>query len=155
MTAPVVRVRPVGRDDAEIITSVFLAARAVALPYLPDLHSDEETLGFFREVVLLQQQVWVAEDEDRTVMGFAALHGEQLDHLYVRPDLRRSGVGSILLETALDAAGEQVTLFCFQRNAAARAFYESKGFSIVASSDGSTNEEREPDLTYRRIRCQG
>ena len=155
MTAPVVLVRSAGRDDADRITSVFLASRAAALPYLPDLHTLAETLEFFQNVVLPQQQVWVARSEDGDVVGFAALHHDWLDHLYVRPDLRGAGVGSVLLEAARDAAGEHLQLYCFQRNQQARAFYESRGFAIVASSDGSGNEEREPDLTYRWERAPG
>ena len=36
----------------------------------------------------------------------------------------------------------------FQRNAAARAFYEKHGFRAVAFGDGSANMEAEPDALY-------
>ena len=35
-------------------------------------------------------------------------------------------------------------------NTDARRFYERHGFTAVASSDGSDNEEREPDVRYER-----
>jgi ribosomal protein S18 acetylase RimI-like enzyme len=38
--------------------------------------------------------------------------------------------------------------YTFQRNARARAFYESQGFRIIKMTDGSRNEEREPDIRY-------
>lgn len=37
----------------------------------------------------------------------------------------------------------------FQRNTGARAFYERHGFVAVDFNDGSRNEEKEPDATYR------
>ena len=33
----------------------------------------------------------------------------------------------------------------FQRNANARRFYEARGFALVRQTDGSDNEEKEPD----------
>jgi hypothetical protein len=39
-------------------------------------------------------------------------------------------------------------LWTFQRNALARRFYEKEGFVAVRETDGSGNEEREPDVLY-------
>jgi hypothetical protein len=39
-------------------------------------------------------------------------------------------------------------LWTFQRNAPARRFYEKEGFVAVRETDGSGNEEREPDVLY-------
>jgi putative acetyltransferase len=36
----------------------------------------------------------------------------------------------------------------FQRNAAARRFYEARGFAATDFNDGSVNEEHEPDILY-------
>ena len=41
----------------------------------------------------------------------------------------------------------RLVLRTFQRNAAARAFYEAHGFHAVGCTDGC-NEEREPDVQY-------
>jgi hypothetical protein len=41
-----------------------------------------------------------------------------------------------------------LTLWTFQRNTAARAFYERRGFTAVELTDGSSNEESEPDVRY-------
>jgi hypothetical protein len=40
-------------------------------------------------------------------------------------------------------------LYAFQRNRHARAFYEARGFAPVSFSDGTGNEEREPDVLYQ------
>jgi len=42
-----------------------------------------------------------------------------------------------------------LTLWTFQRNAAARRFYEKHGFMVIKQTDGSANEQKEPDAMYR------
>ena len=46
-----------------------------------------------------------------------------------------------------------LSLWTFQRNAAARRFYERRGFTLVEETDGSRNMEKEPDALYagRRV----
>ncbi|MFD3414882.1 GNAT family N-acetyltransferase [Streptomyces cyaneofuscatus] len=146
-----VRIRPATPQDAEAVTGVFLASRAAALPYLPRVHSDEDTLAWITHVVLpTSTAVQVAEGAGGELLGFAVLAGgDELDHLYLRPDVLRRGIGSRLLAEVREAAGGPLKLYVFQRNAAARAFYERHGFTAVAFDDGSRNEEGEPDVLYR------
>ncbi|MFH9132597.1 GNAT family N-acetyltransferase [Streptomyces sp. NPDC017524] len=148
-----VRLRPATPDDAEAVTRVFLASRAAAMPYLPRVHSDEDTLAWITHVVLpTSTAVWVAEEtvESGELLGFAVLAGgDELDHLYLRPDALRRGIGSRLLAEVRGAVEGALTLYVFQRNAAARAFYERHGFTAVAFDDGARNEENEPDVLYR------
>jgi ribosomal protein S18 acetylase RimI-like enzyme len=78
----------------------------------------------------------------------AGLHS-YLEELYVVPDLRGQGLGRSLLEAAIDIAraegAEQMELGTSESDAAARALYESAGF---------TNREGSPDgpamLFYER-----
>lgn len=42
-----------------------------------------------------------------------------------------------------------LNLWTFQRNRRARRFYELNGFAAVRETDGSSNEEKEPDVLYR------
>ncbi|WSC96774.1 GNAT family N-acetyltransferase [Streptomyces sp. NBC_01754] len=135
--------------DAGEATRVFLDSRAAALPYLPRIHSDEDTLAWITHVVLPGSRVWVAEGPTRGVLGFAALDGDELDQLYVRPDALRSGIGTRLLEQAKAVSHGELGLYTFQRNTAARAFYERHGFTAVSYDDGSRNEVGEPDARYR------
>lgn len=135
--------------DAEAIRAVFLASRSEAMPYLPRLHNDEQTQAWIEAVVLPSSTVWVAEmGEPAQVVGFAALDGTVLDHLYLHPDIRRRGLGSALLATVKEASPKELSLHVFQRNDEARAFYERHGFTAGELNDGSRNEEKEPDMTY-------
>lgn len=143
------RIRTARPADAADVTEVFLASRAESMPYLPRVHSDEETRYWIEAIVLPSSTVWVAETRARPdIVGFAALDGTVLDHLYLRPDVRRRGIGSALLATVKQASPKELSLHVFQRNKAARAFYERHGFTVGESNDGSRNEENEPDVTY-------
>ncbi|WP_175410460.1 GNAT family N-acetyltransferase [Streptomyces sp. TRM64462] len=152
-----VRIRRARAADAEAITRVFLASRAAAMPYLPRLHSDEETRAWIEAVVLPGCAVWVAEQGEGPagVVGFAALDGTVLDHLYLRPDVRRRGIGTALLAAVRAASPHELSLHVFQRNDAARAFYERHGFTAGTFDDGGRNEENEPDVTYHWTAAAG
>lgn len=135
-------------EDADAITKVFLASRAAAMPYLPRLYDDEQTRAWIVHVVLPGCTTWVAEAPSGEVVGFAALDGDVLEHLYLRPDVRRQGLGTALLDRVRQAGPDGLSLRVFTRNTEARAFYERHGFEAVDSDDGSRNEENEPDMTY-------
>ncbi len=139
--------RPATRHDADEIARIHTAARRVALPYLPVLRSDDETRDWIDQVVLPNQVVWVAAREGR-VIGFAALDGTILEQLYVMPGEQGRGAGSALLEKVRELSPQELSLWTFQRNAPARAFYERRGFVAVEFTDGSGNEGREPDIRY-------
>lgn len=76
--------------DAAAVTRVFLAARRDAMPYLPELHTDEETASFVRSLTR-DRETYLA-DIDGEVAGFAVVHDGLLEHLYVAP--ARQGKGS-------------------------------------------------------------
>jgi GNAT superfamily N-acetyltransferase len=118
------------------------------MPWLPVLHDESETRAWMTHEVLGRRQVLVAERSGRPV-GFAVLDGDWLEQLYVEPGAIGTGVGRRLLDAAKADRPAGLSLYVFARNARARRFYEAAGFVLVEESDGSTNEEREPDCTYR------
>ena len=139
--------RPARPEDAAAIATVHIAARREAMPWLPELHDEQDTRDWLAHVVLPRQVVWVAE-VDGEVVGVAALDGASLEQLYVLPGHQGQGIGGALLARAQGRAGDRLSLWTFQRNAAARAFYERHGFVAVEFGDGSGNEEGEPDVRY-------
>jgi GNAT superfamily N-acetyltransferase len=139
--------RPAGPTDAPEVAEVFLAARGEAMPYLPDLHGDDETRCWIRDVVLTGYEVVVAEADGR-LAGFTALDADMLGHLYVHPDLQGQGIGDALLARAKELRPAGFRLWVFQRNTRARRFYEQRGLRLVELTDGEGNEEREPDALY-------
>jgi ribosomal protein S18 acetylase RimI-like enzyme len=148
-----VTLRPAQLADAPIIAELFTASRRDALPYLPELHTDDDTLDHFTKVVPARCQVWVAE-EGGLIIGFMAWNAgtEHLDHLYLLPGRYRRGVGTRLLDKAKVLSQGKIQLYAFQRNTRARAFYEHHGFRAIWFGEGTENEEREPDVLYEWLR---
>ena len=141
---PTWQLRPARPEDGEAVGRLFTASFAL-LDFLPKLHTPAEDLWFFRKVVA-EQRVTVAEDESGLI-GFVGETEGWINHLYVRPDRLRAGIGSALLRCA-QGHQSRLELWCFQKNLGGRAFYEAHGFEAAAFTDGAHNEEREPDIRY-------
>jgi len=140
------RIRTAAAEDADAIARLFLASKAT-LTFLPIVHTDEETFWFIANVVLRDQDVLVAVANGE-IGGFIAMHADVVEHLYVRPDLLRRGIGSALLEQAKQRLPSGFRLWVFQENVPARRFYEGHGLRVIEETDGSRNEERTPDSLY-------
>ena len=138
-------------EDADALAQILRAAMRDAMPWLPELHTPDEDRWFIRETVLPEKEVWVAE-RDGVVTGFTALGTrggvEFMEHIYVAPEHQRRGIGSELMVHAKERRPAGFRLWVFQRNAGARDFYERHGLRLVELTDGSGNEEREPDALY-------
>ncbi len=137
------RLRPAHAGDRDAIVRIFHSARAAALPWLPVLHSGAEDRDFF-DGHIAGGAATVAADGDR-VLGFIVVGTDRVEHLYVEPGRQRSGIGSLLLCHAQALHPSGLDLWVFQRNLSAIAFYEAHGFVTAETTDGSANEEREPD----------
>lgn len=146
LASEAVKIRPVEPGDTEDVADVFLAALA-AMTYLPDLYTDAETRTFIRDVLLPNNEVWVAEKGGR-VVGFAGLGEDVLRHLWVEPEAQNRGVGTALLALAKERRPQGLWLSVFQKNTGARRFYERHGFTLAELTDGRDNEEHEPDARY-------
>lgn len=149
-----ISIRNATAADAPEVAAVYLASVKAALPYLARPHTDDEVTTWVEQCLVPTGQVVVAvEPAGRfgdSILGFAAVANGSLDHLYVRPDRLRSGIGSALLAEAVARSPGEIRLFVFQRNEAARAFYRAQGFVVRSFHDGSANEEQEPDLVMVR-----
>jgi GNAT superfamily N-acetyltransferase len=140
-----IAIRRAGANDAVRLGDIFIAARA-RMTYLPNLHTDEETRAFIGGLPM-RMEVWAAE-VDGCVIGFAAVHDDWLDHLYVLPDAQNSGAGSALLAKVKERRPEGFQFWAFQKNDGARRFYARHGCREVELTDGDGNEEREPDVRF-------
>ena len=118
------------------------------MPWLPVIHSFDETVTFFRDFVIPHQVVMVAENEDG-VAGFIAIEGEWVEHLYIAPAHQGIGIGDALLKRAKELRPDGLMLWTFEGNHRARAFYEKRGFVAIEFTDGSRNEEKTPDVRYQ------
>jgi GNAT superfamily N-acetyltransferase len=74
------------------------------MPFLPEIHSDEETRRSMERGVLADHEVWVVEEEGIT--GFATLRNDSLEHLYVTPEAQRRSIGSALFAKATEVPSQ-------------------------------------------------
>lgn len=133
--------------DMDAAALVHRTAFDQRLPWLAGLHTPEEDRAYFRGHVFSSCEVWGAVVEEE-LAGIIAFRPGWIDQLYVLPRAQGRGLGSALLQVA-QAAHPDLSLWTFQKNEAARRFYEARGFVAEAQTDGSGNEEREPDVLYR------
>ncbi len=139
-------IRPLLHAETDLAAALHRAARRAAMPWLPDLHSPEEDRAFFHDHVFAQGPVLGAFSD--SCLGFIACSPGWLDHLYIAPEAQGRGIGTALLDAARQQE-TQLDLWCFRRNTPALAFYAARGFRQIDATDGSTNEEREPDVLLR------
>jgi GNAT superfamily N-acetyltransferase len=137
-------IRRATADDAPTISDLFVRARD-EMTYLPRIPEHVRPLlgGWFLE----RAELWVLEEEGR-VLGFAGVSGSELTHLYTDPPAQKRGVGRALLDHVKSLRPDRLQLWVFQKNEAARRFYERHGFQLVRLTDGATNMEQEPDALY-------
>lgn len=143
--AMVLSIRPATPADIKAVARLHRAVRTACLPYLPELHTPEEDLRFFRERVFPTCTVWVGGGT--RLAGYIAFRDGWVDHLYVEPAAQGRGLGSALLNQAM-VGRSHLKLWVFQKNTPAIGFYARRGFRLVELTDGSGNEESEPDALY-------
>lgn len=149
-----VELRKAGPDDAAVIASIHLRARAAAGDaFPPAVHEEHELIPHLLRDVLPQEEVWLAMT-DRRAIGYLALDGGLISGLYVDPEAQRSGVGAHLLAHAKGRRPDELILWVFTSNVPARAFYGRHGFEVIGGTDGD-NEEGAPDLLMRWSHSRG
>ncbi|MFF4310280.1 N-acetyltransferase family protein [Streptomyces sp. 900105755] len=146
MSAGVV-LRRAGGPDAAGAADVWLRSFDAALPTVVRPRSDDEVRAYIRDVVVPARETWVAEAGGR-VVGMMVLAEELLSQLYLAPEWRGRGIGDRFVALAKERSPSGLTLWTFQVNKPAHRFYERHGFVAVEHTDGSGNEEREPDVRY-------
>jgi GNAT superfamily N-acetyltransferase len=143
-----VTLRAVAAGDAEQLAEIFLTSRKTAMPWLAQPHTDDETRWWHINVLVPRGTVVVAE-RDGSVVGFGEPSGGWLHALYIAPSAQGSGVGSALFEHSMTLQPGGFDLWVFQRNTRALDFYARYGCEEVRRTDGSENQEHEPDVLLR------
>lgn len=124
---------------------VILAEFAATTDWMPQLHTGAEDIAHAGRLID-QGSVTVAE-RDGVVIGFIACDGAEIDALYVTRRQRGHGIGTLLLADACAKAGK-LSLWTFQANVRAIAFYERHGFVEVDRTDGAGTDEKLPDVQF-------
>ena len=140
-----ITLRAARSTDAGKIGAI-LSAFAQDTDWMPIMHTGAEDIAHAGQMI---DRGWVTVAEDSTaVCGFMALDGTDLDALYIAAGAQRKGIGSALIEAAKSGA-ETLELWTFDANLPARQFYLKHGFKEIQRSDGSSNDEKLPDIRFQ------
>ena len=137
--------------DADAVADVFLRSRKELVACAPLVHSDQDVRGWIGRTLIPAGRTTVAT-MDGLIVGFMTSSNDGryswIDHLYLLPGWIGRGIGTQLLDRARGALPSPIRLYTFQCNHSARHFYGRRGFRAIAFGDGSSNEEKCPDILY-------
>jgi GNAT superfamily N-acetyltransferase len=138
-------------EDPPAVADLYTAARVHAVPQMPPaLHTNAEDRAYVaRRMSEDDVTVWVAE-QDGEILGFAHCTPTFLDGLYILPERKGQGIGSLLLDVVDATHPDGYELWVFESNKGARRLYERRGLVVVERTDGAGNEESAPDLRMAR-----
>lgn len=126
-------------DDYDRIFALWLSCRGMGLNDV-----DDSREGIARYLARNPNSCFVSLEADRIVGAVMAGHDGRRGYIYhtaVSPDCRHRGIGSALVQSALEALKQEgitkAALVVFSRNEDGNAFWERQGFS------------RREDLAYR------
>ncbi len=150
-TSPATIARPYAAIDFDALVARWHETNRVSYRYVAEhqRHTLAEARDFFRDHVVDRCRVWVAARSGQ-LCGMLALEAPWIRQLAVFPEAQRQGVGTLLLGSARESSPDELRLFTFQRNAAARAFYAKHGFRPLAFGI-SPPPESEPDVELRWV----
>lgn len=141
-------------EDVNDIGNVYLRSRKELVSFAPLIHSDESIYQWIRTVLLLEENVIVAEQE-KIIIGMMSLKKTDnigwINQLYINPKTTNQGAGTLMLKHAKSILGSPIRLYTFQENIGAKRFYERNGFQAIAFDDGSGNEENCPAILYEWV----
>ncbi len=140
---PDATLRPAVADDLESLVSVHLSSRqAAAMP--PGIQPEHQVRARLTQR-LDRDEMWVA-DLGGEVSAYARFTQTWLDDLYVAPTHAGQGLGSALLDLVKAQRPGGFCLWVFETNQPARGFYARRGLVELERTDGSGNEEKQPDI---------
>jgi ribosomal protein S18 acetylase RimI-like enzyme len=113
--------------------------------WMPRVHSHDDVVRHYQTVVASERKSFVVIAGNKIVGMMTVTIDDRVTALYVSRTYRGQGVGRLLLDRAKRDADTTVTLWTFQKNTAAQAFYVREGFVEINRTDGD-NEEGLPDL---------
>ena len=125
--------RPARPEDMAAVADIWHRAWHVAHPgHVPDGLTAGRTLEAFHQRTPPRVADTAVDEVDGRVVGFTMVDGDELEQLFVDPDLHGAGIAAPLLaegERRIAAAGYDVAwLAVVVGNARARRFYEKQGW---------------------------
>ena len=155
-------------EELPAVSAIYAASwRSAYRGIVPQGYLDRLSDGFRLPAPARRRQDSLVAEEDGVLVGTVCAGPARDDRwpgwgeiiaLYLLPDRRRRGIGTLLLEAAMDRLRQRgfsnIYLWAAEKNAPARRFYEARGFT-PAPERTSTLLDGEAVWEVRYIRTQG
>jgi putative acetyltransferase len=93
---------------------------------------------------------WVAVRAEDIPLGFLGYARDSVEALFIDPDHRGRGVGTLLMQHAQQLSGGALVVEVNEQNDGALGFYKAQGFSVVSRSPLDSEGRPFPLLHMRR-----
>lgn len=131
--------------DLEAVLDIWHRASLIAHSFLPEDFFERERQQIADRSMPVAE-TFVAEGDDRRVLGFLSLIGNEIGAIFVDPDEQGRGVGRTLMDAAR-AVRPYLEVDVFEANTIGRGFYDAYGFELV---DRHVNTDvGQPELRLR------
>ena len=118
-------IRKYKEEDVERVLEIWFESSSIAHDFLGSDQLKEQK-NLIRDTYLPMAETWVVE-EDGEIQGFISLLDHYVGGLFIHPDHQGLGIGRRLIEKAFQEKGF-LTVGVYEKNLAARKFYERMGF---------------------------
>lgn len=134
-------------SDFDAIVALWYRTWHQTFPHLQHPYPYSAWEARFREELVVQGAIWVAEIENQ-IVGFIVMFVDQqwIDQLFVDAQYQSQGIGAALLDQAKAICPQGLTLCTLQENLRARSFYERQGFKPGKKSVNPFNHQ--PKIEY-------
>lgn len=151
-----IKIRQAEAYDIESIAEIKVSGWQSAYRGIVD---DEylDSMSVSEQIINLQnyslETIFVAE-KDNEILGFCRISetNSEIREIYVKPSVKRMGIGSKLFNYALDhfeqLGKEKLYLGCFKENYNARKFYEKMGGVSATEEDIEVDGKCYPMVSY-------
>ncbi|HEX6615295.1 MAG TPA: acetyltransferase [Gemmatimonadales bacterium] len=145
-----VRVRPARTDERERLLELWERSVRATHQFLGQ--DDIATLRplVARELAGGAVQWWVLASDDDVPMGFLGYTPDTIEALFLDPDHRGRGGGTLLVAHAQALSGRALAVDVNEQNPAARGFYEALGFAVAGRSALDSGGRPFPILHLKR-----
>ncbi|GAB3024264.1 acetyltransferase [Bowmanella dokdonensis] len=114
---------------------------------------EEEDLQELKPLILEQYfdavDLRCAKNNDGKILGFCGVHDGNIEMLFISPDARGKGVGTLLANHAINSQGA-TKVDVNEQNVQALGFYQHMGFSVTGRSPFDGQGKPYPLLHLRR-----
>lgn len=117
----------------------------------------EEDILFFRKLIFEEYLnvvcLYAVRDSNKRILGFLGVSDDNIEMLFIHPDVRGKGIGSFLLDYAINRLHLH-NVDVNEQNEQAIGFYLQAGFSIVSRSEQDGTGKPYPILHLKFVENQ-